>query len=890
MSFVSPPSSPAAVLMMAAVMSSLAIHCAESLEVKHFFVLNDTQSSERINGAWLSYTNSQQPWSGRVDCPGGTPTAGQLAALVAPGLTPISASGSTHTEALTLKFADDFNLVDTDEIDAIEVSFRASVTTNANVYNLLVSLNGYRTDVTTYNFYPPLGSSTPTTETRSFPPSASSSPPLWGAPTGDSSWQSVRSWLFPAGPGTPMATVKLAFRMDVGAPSSAAFPLTVDVVSVKVTYSPRQVAAFFCDPSNQAAGPNATQKGANSILGQCLFAADLGAYTFPTCTNGKYTVKVYSANDCSSASLVYNVTDVDSCTCAGDFSLNCLGTTPCPGTATTGVATTNVATTGVATTNVASTAPATTGAASSPESISDTSSDGLGLAIVAVIVVGAILVCIGVCALLFGCFVWRKRKNANARSASSSSSSRSSSRSSDAEGGEASGAHYGGLTSIRGDSNMSTPSNGAEGGGGDDSGESPETYGAVPRSALLHGTDYMSLPVGTESGTPDPAGKKGKKKKPKSDNRWEIDPDALGWGPILGRGAYGIVYDGMWRRTRVAIKVMTDMSAESLADFHKEAAVMQQLRPHGNVVQLLGVCPTPYSLVTEFMAFGSLDSWLPKHPRASPKTLAKISTGVARGVLHLHCEGIIHRDLAARNVLLSDGFVAKVGDFGQARNDQKEERNQTKTDTGPLKWMAPEAITDLEYSTKTDAWSYGVTLVEIFNHGEEPYKGEPGLRVATRVAAGLKSPDIPTNAPERVQEVMKKVFVFKGKERPDFEAILTILESADSDDDESTEESDDSETDSKQRTKKDSKQRTATLRQRMEKYSKATQGSGEAPRKSQQPASLGALLASDGIALDDVSSSSSSDSSSGGDDSSDGEDSSSEDDSSGNELNRLPTL
>ena len=67
--------------------------------------------------------------------------------------------------------------------------------------------------------------------------------------------------------------------------------------------------------------------------------------------------------------------------------------------------------------------------------------------------------------------------------------------------------------------------------------------------------------------------------------------------------------------------------------------------------------------------------------------------GIASGMGHLHAENIIHRDLAARNILLDAGKKnPKVSDFGLSRRCFGEVENQTKSDVGPLKWMAPEAI------------------------------------------------------------------------------------------------------------------------------------------------------------------------------------------------------
>jgi serine/threonine protein kinase len=83
----------------------------------------------------------------------------------------------------------------------------------------------------------------------------------------------------------------------------------------------------------------------------------------------------------------------------------------------------------------------------------------------------------------------------------------------------------------------------------------------------------------------------------------------------------------------------------------------------------MGVCDSPLSCVTEYLAKGSLYKFL-REERSLPEELEQnIVRGIASGMLHLHSEGIVHRDLATRNVLLTEALEPKIGDFVSEHNN-----------------------------------------------------------------------------------------------------------------------------------------------------------------------------------------------------------------------------
>jgi len=152
--------------------------------------------------------------------------------------------------------------------------------------------------------------------------------------------------------------------------------------------------------------------------------------------------------------------------------------------------------------------------------------------------------------------------------------------------------------------------------------------------------------------------------------------------------------------------------------------------------------------------------------------------GMAAGMLHLHREGLVHRDLAARNVLLGAGYQVKISDFGMSRIvNQEDTSNKTSSDSGPLKWMAPELILTRTYSTQSDVWSFAVTVWEIVSR-QNPYPNLDPVQTAIQVTRnGLRLP-IPQNCPIVLVEIMNACFQDRPENRPDLGSISKHLTDA----------------------------------------------------------------------------------------------------------------
>jgi serine/threonine protein kinase len=130
----------------------------------------------------------------------------------------------------------------------------------------------------------------------------------------------------------------------------------------------------------------------------------------------------------------------------------------------------------------------------------------------------------------------------------------------------------------------------------------------------------------------------------------------------------------------------------------------------------------------------------------------------------LHNNNIVHRDLAARNILLSGTGEPKISDFGMSRLVNDNKGNTTKSNVGPIKWMAPESIKRKEYSKKSDIWSFGVVVWEVVT-GQEPYKDEDLMELALNIRDTGKHLQIPDCEPI-FQSIMTYCFNAEPHDRP----------------------------------------------------------------------------------------------------------------------------
>ncbi|XP_059177562.1 fibroblast growth factor receptor 4-like [Physella acuta] len=297
------------------------------------------------------------------------------------------------------------------------------------------------------------------------------------------------------------------------------------------------------------------------------------------------------------------------------------------------------------------------------------------------------------------------------------------------------------------------------------------------------------------------------------DSKWEFPRERLKLGQRLGEGAFGLVVKGEAMGlqnnnspTTVAVKMLKkDATDREMMDLIREMETMKRIGKNKNIINLLGCCTQrgPLYVIVEFAPYGNLRDFLKTHRPPNPtfppmtleyetpifqstesnepkaltqKDLISFAFQVARGMEYLSTKQCIHRDLAARNVLVAEDYVLKLADFGLTRNLSTSDYYKKTTDGRlPVKWMAPEALFDRKYTSKSDVWSYGVLLWEIFTLGGNPYPSVPVEALFALLKDGHRMKP-PPYASTQMYGIMQDCWQEDPDKRPCFNTLVQKLD------------------------------------------------------------------------------------------------------------------
>ncbi|KAF6076645.1 AXL receptor tyrosine kinase [Phyllostomus discolor] len=274
-----------------------------------------------------------------------------------------------------------------------------------------------------------------------------------------------------------------------------------------------------------------------------------------------------------------------------------------------------------------------------------------------------------------------------------------------------------------------------------------------------------------------------------------VDRHKVALGKTLGEGEFGAVMEGQLNQDdsilKVAVKTMkiAICTRSELEDFLSEAVCMKEF-DHPNVMRLIGVCfqgselegfPAPV-VILPFMKHGDLHSFLlysrlGDQPVFLPtQMLVKFMADIASGMEYLSTKRFIHRDLAARNCMLNENMSVCVADFGLSKKIYNGDYyRQGRIAKMPVKWIAIESLADRVYTSKSDVWSFGVTMWEIATRGQTPYPGVENSEIYDYLRQGNRLKQ-PVDCLDGLYALMSRCWELNPQDRPSFAELREDLE------------------------------------------------------------------------------------------------------------------
>ncbi|EXJ80410.1 STE/STE11 protein kinase [Capronia coronata CBS 617.96] len=260
-------------------------------------------------------------------------------------------------------------------------------------------------------------------------------------------------------------------------------------------------------------------------------------------------------------------------------------------------------------------------------------------------------------------------------------------------------------------------------------------------------------------------------------------------GDLIGEGSFGSVYLALHAVTGelMAVKQVElpniakgtegdKKKTAMIAALKQEITLLQGLR-HEHIVQYLGTSSDEdhLNIFLEYVPGGSIAGMLKQYNTFQEPLVRNFTRQILEGLSYLHARNIIHRDIKGANILVDNRGAVKISDFGVSKKTNFNGMNAapgTRTSLqGSVFWMAPEVVRQSGQSIKSDIWSVGCLVVEMFT-GSRPFPSMTTLQTLFAVGSNNEKPSIPDIASEEAKKFMNKTFEVDHEKRPSADELL----------------------------------------------------------------------------------------------------------------------
>ncbi|XP_066965958.1 inactive tyrosine-protein kinase 7-like [Macrobrachium rosenbergii] len=270
----------------------------------------------------------------------------------------------------------------------------------------------------------------------------------------------------------------------------------------------------------------------------------------------------------------------------------------------------------------------------------------------------------------------------------------------------------------------------------------------------------------------------------------------------LGRGEFGDVQLARLRNSAeevsednppdsdklVMVKVISTRDDHLLAEVCREAAMFSG-PTHPHVVSSLGMCTshTPHLLVTQYTDWGDLKQFLLATRKESPRPLGSLrpppltyqqclslALQAAQGLEFLSGRRYTHRDIAARNCLITSTLQIKLASPALTRDAYSAEYCTYRNQVLPVRWLAPEALIEEEYSMKSSVFSWAWLAWELLTQADIPHSDLTDHQVISAAESGELHCSAPPRTPADLVNLLESCWRLSPKIRP---SIITVVES-----------------------------------------------------------------------------------------------------------------